>query len=493
MLSLRRVGCYANTPPNTPPNTNPNTPPSEKAAIFFIFFEHLICKKIAFFDREILQSAYFFCTFALAKTDRHDAVRNTYQPTIARTFIFILTMSKELTIHGEALGASQQGTLAAEQFLKDNYLFRFNELSGKVEYVTLPASEKPEWRVLTQKALNSIIIHAKREEISEKGSPKTDIVELLQSDEVEVFNPIQHYLKNLPKWDGQNHVAKLFGRLPGVSSEQMEFLFVWLRSAVAHWLQMDTLHGNECVPTLIGSQGCGKTTFVARLLPSELRMYFLDHLNLSNKFDKEMALTNNLIVNLDELDAIRPSQQAALKQTLSKSKVNGRPIYGASQDDRPRYASFVATTNNPHPLSDVTGSRRYICVTIPDGQYINNDGDIDYEQLYAQVMYELLELKSPFWFNNDQVARIQQLNLNYMEQKDIAEVLEACIRKPKEGEQGIRMKSGEIVSLIRQEYPTIKADHSTKIHLGMALKELGFEGKTHGGQTYYKVVPLKVA
>ena len=171
------MGCYANTPPNTPPNTNPNTPPSEKAAIyFFAFFEHLICKKIAFFDREILQSAYFFRTFALAKTDRHDAVRNTYQPTIARTFIFILTMSKELTIHGEALGASQQGTLAAEQFLKDNYLFRFNELSGKVEYVTLPASEKPEWRVLTQKALNSIIIHAKREEISEKGSPKTDIV-----------------------------------------------------------------------------------------------------------------------------------------------------------------------------------------------------------------------------------------------------------------------------------------------------------------------------
>ena len=54
---------------------------------------------------------------------------------------------------------------------------------------------------------------------------------------------------------------------------------------------------------------------MARLLPAELRVYYLDHLNLSNKFDKEMALTNNLIVNLDELDAIRPSQHAALKQT----------------------------------------------------------------------------------------------------------------------------------------------------------------------------------
>ena len=67
-----------------------------------------------------------------------------------------------------------------------------------------------------------------------------------------------------------------------------------------------------------------------------------------------MALTNNLLVNLDELDAIRPSQHAALKQTLSKSKVNGRPIFGCAQEDRPRFASFVATTNNPHPLTDAT-------------------------------------------------------------------------------------------------------------------------------------------
>ena len=402
-------------------------------------------------------------------------------------------MSKELTIHGETLGASQEGTLVVEQFLNDNYRFRFNELSGKVEFVTLPSGEKPVWRVLTQKALNSIIIHAKRERVCEKGSPKTDIVEMVESDEIESFNPIGYYLSHLPKWDGQNHVARLFGRLPGISSEQLDFLSVWIRSAVAHWLQMDTLHGNECVPTLIGPQGCGKTTFMQRLFPPELREYFLDHLNLSNKFDKEMALTNNLIVNLDELDAIRPSQHAALKQTLSKSKVNGRRIYGASQDDRPRYASFVATTNNPHPLSDATGSRRYICLTIPDGMYIDNTGEIDYGQLYAQVVHEIVDLKIPYWFDNNQVARIQELNLNYMEQKDIVEVIEVCIRKPKEGEQGVRMKSGEIVKLIQREYPSIKNDHSTKIHLGMAMKELGYEGKTHGGQTYYRVIPLKAA
>ena len=403
-------------------------------------------------------------------------------------------MSEQLLVNGGAVNASLEGMLAVEQFLKERYLFRSNVLNGKVEFSNMPAEgQEPVFRVLTQKALNSIVLEAKRQDICDGKNPKSDIQEYINSEEVETFDPIGSYLANLPKWDGQNHVARLFSRLPGLTTEQLEFLCVWIRSAVAHWLQMDLLHGNECVPTLIGAQGCGKTTFVARLLPPELREYFLDHLNLSNKFDKEMALTNNLIVNLDEFDAIRPSQHASLKQTLSKSKVNGRPIYGASQEDRPRYASFVATTNNPHPLSDATGSRRYICLTIPEGMFIDNTGEIDYQQLYAQVMHEVCNEKAPYWFNNDQVARIQELNLNYMAQKDIAEVVEACIRKPKDGEQGVRMKSGDIVKLIQREYPTIKNDHSTKVHLGLALKELGFEGKEHGHQTYYQVVPLKAA
>ena len=78
------------------------------------------------------------------------------------------------------------------------------------------------------------------------------------------------------------------------------FLTIWLFSAVAHWMKMDTMHGNECVPILIGEQGCGKSTFCNRLLPPELREYFFDHINFGNKLDFEMALTNGLMVNLDE-------------------------------------------------------------------------------------------------------------------------------------------------------------------------------------------------
>ena len=399
-------------------------------------------------------------------------------------------MRKQLKINGEAVAASQEGALVIELFLNDNYRFRRNVLNGKVEFMTLPEGEGASWRPLTQEALNSIILKAEREHVLEKGSPTAKIKMYVQSEEVPVFNPVTGFIDTLPQWDGKNHVASVFSRIPGLSTEQHSFLAIWIRSMVAHWLQMDMLHGNECVPTLIGDQGCGKTTFVRRLLPPQLREFYLDHLNLSNKFDKEMALTNNLLVNLDELDAIRPSQHAALKQTLSKSKVNGRPIFGRAQEDRPRFASFVATTNNPHPLTDPTGSRRYICLTIPENQMIDNDGEIDYGQFYAQVLYELRVVGAPYWFNNLEVQRIQQLNQNYMEEKDIAEILNACIRKPEEGEVAHAMDCKQLLELVQKAYPLVANTRSTKIHIGLAMKEFGFESTKRGNRPYYKVVPI---
>ena len=397
-------------------------------------------------------------------------------------------------INGEALCASTEGVLVIEQYLQENYLFRRNVLNGKVEYATKNAEGVcSEWRPLTLEAQNSMVLRVLREGILEKGNPKDLIKLYVESEEVKPFNPIVDYLESLPKWDGHNYVADLFSRIPGISTEQAAFLATWLRAVVAHWLQMDTLHGNEVVPTLIGGQGCGKTTFLRRLLPKHLEQYYLDHLNLSNKFDKEMALTNNLLVNLDELEAIRPSQQAALKQTLSKNKVNGRRIYGSSQDDRPRYASFVSSTNNPHPLTDVTGSRRYICVRIPQGVNINNKGDINYEQLYAQVLYELRELKAPYWFNNEEVARIQELNQEFVEKKDIAEMVAACFRKPKDNEVVKGMSSAQLLEVMKDSYPSLMATPSNIIHLGLTMKALEYEFTTHAHTKYYKAVPRNSA
>ena len=50
-----------------------------------------------------------------------------------------------------------------------------------------------------------------------------------------------------------------------------------------------------------------------------------------------------------------------------------------------------------------------------------------------------------------------------------------------------------MLKIIKLEYPSVNSDHSTKVHIGLAMKELGFEHTKRGCVSYYKAVPLKAA
>lgn len=385
-------------------------------------------------------------------------------------------MSKEKQKTSEAV-------FQTESFLQENYEFRRNILSGKTE-VRPTESSDDKWIILTTEVLNSIILRAKKEEIGDT-MVQGIIHQIVNSDTIPEWNPVMHFLENLSAWDQQDHVASLFNRIPGLTSEQLSWCRTWLRSAVAHWMSIDVLHGNESVPVLIGKQGCGKSTFAFRLLPPELREYFLDHINFANKFDSDMALTHNLLVNIDEFANMGPTQQGKLKQTLSRVKVNGRPIFGKSQEDRRRFASFLATTNDEHPLCDVTGSRRYLCLQIPHGQFIDNETPIDYFQLYAQIIYEIKEQQMPYWFNNEEVERIQQANLPFFKCDDLESMISCCFRVPLEKEEGRWMLCKEVFEELQSQFPTLISDHSTKVKIGQVLRYMGCASQhSRHGQMY---------
>lgn len=80
-----------------------------------------------------------------------------------------------------------------------------------------------------------------------------------------------------------------------------------------------------------------------------------------------------------------------------------------------------------------------------------------------------------------------------MEQKDIAEIIGICFRKPEAGEHVKPMNSSQLLKMIQQQFPNVKCDHSTKIHIGLAMKELGYERTGIGNVAHYKVIPLKIA
>lgn len=378
-------------------------------------------------------------------------------------------------------GACAVAKTMAEEFLETHYEFRRNVLRGIVEYRKL---NEDTWYPLSEEALKSIFVKSKRE-MGDDVDIKADIRMYVESEEPKAFDPINDWLDNLPAWDGRDRVVDFWKRIPGISAELIYYLSIWFRSVVAHWIGMDNEHGNECVPVLIGQQGARKSTFVLRFLPHHLRMYYLDHFNLANKFDKEMALTNCLIINLDEIDKYTTKQMAEIKASLSKVKVNARKIYGKTIEVKHRYASFFATTNCEFPLVDPTGSRRFICIRVPEGCIIDIHSEMEYEQLYAQVLYELRVEKARYWFNDEETKRIQAMNTPYQRDLDIRQMIALCYRKPEKDDDVKEVGTTEIQDKLHLMFPTVAMPQISSVKIGKAMKELDFERqRTRRGSKY---------
>lgn len=135
-------------------------------------------------------------------------------------------METKSNLKSSMMAGNQSAIYQVESFLEEFYLFRRNVLNGKTEFYCINPEEEKNWKVLTAEAFNSIVRRAKKLGIGEKKSPRQDIEEYIKSDAVPVFDPIQEYMNKLPKWDGKNHVAALFGRIPGLTSEQLGSLTV---------------------------------------------------------------------------------------------------------------------------------------------------------------------------------------------------------------------------------------------------------------------------
>ena len=144
----------------------------------------------------------------------------------------------------EVMNEMQNVIYQVEAFLSENYHLRRNLLSGKTELAPVASGDEAElkWEPVTAELLNSIVRKAKKAGIGGKKSPRQEIEEYICSNDIPAFNPIRDYLESLPEWDGRNHVAELFGRLPGITTEQLSWCSVWMRSVVAHWMGMDPLH-----------------------------------------------------------------------------------------------------------------------------------------------------------------------------------------------------------------------------------------------------------
>ena len=330
--------------------------------------------------------------------------------------------------------------MKVDMFLNANYELRKNVMRGVAEYRERTGLGF-DFQDLTDEARNSITMKALSQGV--KCWDK-DISRYVNSSDIELYEPMTDFLDNLPKWDGKDRVEALARRIK-TDYEEWPYLFhIWMRSMVAMWRGKGQLTGNALVPVLIGRQGCGKTSFCRILLPRTQREYYNDRINFKNESDLNLGLTSFALINLDEFDKITQRQQIVLKYLVSTSDLKYRPPYGKAYSNHRRYASFIGTTNESTPLTDPSGSRRFICVSV--------DGDIDfttpieYEQLYAQLEHEVSVQRLRYHLTREEESALMEHNLQYQRLSQIGEQLLAIFEKP-EGTSKTNPNGGKWMTL----------------------------------------------
>ena len=331
-------------------------------------------------------------------------------------------------------------------YLERKYEMRYNTALGCTEIRKAGSNES--FVPADERILNTIAIKARLDGINAWDK---DIRRYTGSGFVKVFNPVDDFLNSLRgRWDGKDHIKALADCVPNDNARWADWFHTWFLAMVAQWMGLDTAHGNSVAPLLISRQGYRKSTFCKRLLPEALQWGYNDNLVISEKKNTLRAMTQSLLINIDEFNTLSAkTQDGFLKNVMQLANVKLRQPYCLQQVTLPRVASFIATANVSDVFSDPSGCRRFIAVTLTGP--IRLPDRIDYEQLYAQAVAEL-EAGRSYWFDEADTQEIMANNMQYQQRTPAESLFFECFSIPKDLTKGAYMTAASIFSLLRQRY-----------------------------------------
>ena len=135
---------------------------------------------------------------------------------------------REMKGFGEkgGLNKEQKATFRLEEFLKRRYEFRFNTVLDEVEYRQRD-SVHFYFKPLEKRTRNSIALYALKEGLQVWDR---DIDRFLTSDFVPLYNPVEEYLCDLPRWDGTDRIRALARLVPCGNPHWEELFYRWFRA-----------------------------------------------------------------------------------------------------------------------------------------------------------------------------------------------------------------------------------------------------------------------
>lgn len=394
-----------------------------------------------------------------------------------------------------------------EEFINSYMKFRMNMLTHQIEtqliadaYTDRPEASACHWQRLTDHIENSLWCAMQHHGMAVNLN---ELHTLLGSDFVKEYHPLKEYLDGLPPWDGEtDYIGRLAAMVHvkesphsplqqdksrernDLSETPVRFADIlkrWMVSMIA--AALDETVVNQVILTLIGRQGSYKTSFIQHILPPVLSEYYTTKSNSSRMTKDDLfTMTENLVINLEEIDTMPPSELNQLKAMVTQRYVDERRAYGRNKVHLPHVASFVATGNNLQFLTDDTGNRRWLPFEVED---IDSpwEADIPYEGIYSQTYALYQDVNFRYWFTDKEIQQLRGHVQQFEVPRPEYELILTYYRKPVGLERGVYTTSSQIIGRF--------GNTSLRLSLqkvGRAMRELGFRQVKASNANYWVVV-----
>jgi predicted P-loop ATPase len=363
-----------------------------------------------------------------------------------------------------------------EEFISAKYKFRYNKIKMFVEVSPLNSNV---WKELNE---NNLYLDLQKHGIKISQS---NLSAVLKSDFCKDFNPIQHYLENLPKWDEKtDHIANLSKYILAFDATAFEYHFKkWLVRSV--FCAMDDAFFNKQALVLVSDQNDGKTSFWNWLSPPQLCDYYTDRITTDK--DGIISLARNFIINIDELASLNKQDTKQLKALFSMKNINIRVPFGRNEAHLLRRCSFVGSTNEQSFLADETGSVRWLCFNIKG---INWDYakhcNVDYVWAQAYALWKSTTNRNQWDLTKDEIALNEKRNAKFKLLSVEQELIGRYFDKAQHG-QGKHFTSTDVLVYLRPLLVTLNA-----VAVGRAMHSLGYDKAKVNGIYGYWVHPKEL-
>lgn len=318
-----------------------------------------------------------------------------------------------------------------------------------------------------------------------------DVRNFLESNFIKNYNPVEEFLFTCyDNWDGKDHIRALARTVPTNNPHWEDWFYTWFLAMVEQWHnRTGRQYGNSVAPLLISQQGYNKSTFCRRLIPPQLQWGYTDNLILSEKKQVLQAMSQCLLINLDEFNQISAKvQQGFLKNLIQLPNVKYKPPYGSHVQEFPRTASFIATSNMDDILTDPSGNRRFIGIELT--------GPIDvsvrpnYQQLFAQAEKAIWNGEKTY-FDAEETALIMENNRRYQQIDPVMQCFSESFTPTEDENEGTFMTAAAIFSELKAKYGA-SLEAKSLLSFGRCLKNIdGLKRKRTMKGTEYLIIRRK--